>query len=78
MTRAVEGKRNLRRNPGNGPPETASDAIQPVTMSRADETSAAPIAKTPIKGNPTAEETTTIASAIESLEIQRLNQRAGG
>ena len=48
MTRAVEGKRNRRRNPGNGPPETGSDAIQQVTMSRADETSAAPIVKTPI------------------------------
>ena len=78
MTRAVEGKRNRRRNPGNGPPETGSDAIQQVTMSRADETGAAPIVETPITGNPTAEETTTSASAIESLEIQRLNQRAGG
>jgi len=78
MTRAVEGKRNLRRNRVNGPPGTASDAIQPVAMSRADETNAARIARTPIKENAMAEETTTIVSAIESLESQRLNQRAGG
>ena len=42
--------------------------------------SAARTARSPIKANLMAEATTAIASAVESLEleIQRLNQRAGG
>jgi hypothetical protein len=74
-TRATEAKRNLRGNAADGPLETASDAIQLVATSRADETSAARIAKSPIKENAMAEATTETVSAIESLEleIQRRN-----
>jgi hypothetical protein len=45
-------------------------------MGRADETSAARIARARIKKNPPEVMTATV-SAIDSLEMKRLNQRAG-
>src|SRR5215216_838024 len=46
-TGAVAAKRNPRRNTVDGPPATPGETIRAVATSRADETSAARIARTP-------------------------------
>ena len=77
-TQAVAAKRNPRRNTANGLPGTPSETMQAVATSRANETNAARIPRTRIKANVMVEATKATTSGVESLEIQRLNQRTGG
>jgi len=76
--RAVQAKRNLRRNGVDGLAETASDTMQLATMGKVAETSAARIANPLMKENPIVEVMTATVNAIESLEFQCLSQRLGG
>jgi len=73
-TQAVAGKRNT----ADGTPGTPSETMQAVATSRADETNAARIPRARIKANAMAEATKATTSAVESLEIQRLNKQTGG
>jgi hypothetical protein len=77
-TQAVAGKRNTVRNTAVGTPGTPSETMQAVATSRADETNAARIPRARIKANAMAEATKAATSAVESLEIQRLNKQTGG
>jgi hypothetical protein len=77
-TQAVAGKRNPVRNTADGTPGTPSETMQAVATSRADETNAARIPRARIKANAMAEATKAATSAVESLEIQRLNKQTGG
>jgi len=68
--------RKARKITGDEPPGTPSRPFRAVLTSRAADTIATQIARTRTRAGATAEVIRTTVNAVESLEFQRLNERA--